>query len=90
MGGWNINKYWDMFEPDHFTLYKDAKIHFCFSRDALAKKHSTFLHMNRYTISDLIKKAKEVNGIEEQKKLIGKLLTERIDFLHGTLVGKGK
>jgi hypothetical protein len=38
--------------------------------------------MDRYTIFDLIKQTKTVDGIDEQRKLIGRLLTKRIDMLH--------
>lgn len=87
MGGWDINKYWDMFEPNHFTLYKDAKIHFCFPREILAAKESTFLHLNKYTISDLMNKIKSEGSMDEQRNLMGQLLTNRINMLHNTLNG---
>jgi hypothetical protein len=86
IGGWDIKKYWDNFEANHFTLYKDALRTFCYSREALSKKESTFLHLNRYTIADLIKKAKVSDNIEEQRRIVGDLLTERINNLHGGLI----
>ena len=81
MGGWDINKYWEMFEVDHFTLYRDAVRGFCYPKELLSKKQSTFLHMNKHTIRSLIDLAKTVEGIDAQRELIGKALTDRINLL---------
>jgi len=89
MGGWDVNKYWDMFEVDHFMLYRDALRRFCYPSDLLATKQSTFLHMNKHTIGALIRQAKTVDGIDEQRKVIGNMLTDRINSLHGGLTKRG-
>ena len=88
MGGWDSEKYWKDFEIDHFTLYKDAKVKFCYSRERLGAKQPTFLHINKYIGIIMIEEARKITSdVEEQKKIITKLLTDRTDLLHNSMKG---
>jgi len=79
MGGWQgLQKYWDMFEPYCFTLYRDAGQCICYPKKLLQTKDIYFLHINKVFVSYGLKAIKNITGFEEKQNVIGNILANRV------------
>jgi len=87
-GGWQgVNKYWDMFEPYSFTLFRDAGNCIAYPQSLLVQKDLCFLHVNRILVGYALRSIEGLKTFEEKQSAVGKILADRVS---ANLRGIGK
>lgn len=85
MGGWDINKYWEMFEPNCFMLFRNENKGICFDKEFLKQKKLTFMHIHKQITIPCLNAIKDMTSMEDKKRYVTNKIGEIFSrFVLGT------